>query len=133
MKKKSRITAILLSVMMVFAMAPLTAGVVFANGDGGDGNEGEGGTTDPVKTVILEPGTIGGDPVEVHSNDPGAMAESEETAANGQFFVHEGAICYKLPDLPYSFVGTAGVEFKGWVINHSIVPFLTRFHPLDIR
>ena len=128
MKKKSRITAILLSVVMIFAMAPLTAGVVFANGDGGDGNEGEGGTTDPVKTVILEPGTIGGDPVEVHSNDPGAMAESEETAANGQFFVHEGAICYKLPDLPYSFVGTAGVEFKGWVINHSIVPF---FNPLS--
>ena len=52
MKKKSRITAISLSMMMVFAMAPLTAGVVFANGDGGDGNEGEGGTTDPVKTVV---------------------------------------------------------------------------------
>ena len=123
MKKKSRITAILLSVVMIFAMTPLTAGVVFANGDGGDGNEGEGVTTDPVKTVILEPGTIGGDPVEVHSNDPGAMAESEEAAANGQFFVYEGKTYYKLPDLPDTFVPTAGVEFKGWVINHAIIPF----------
>ena len=123
--RKSRITAILLSVMMVFAMAPLTAGAVFANGDDGDGGDGgDSGTTDPGKTVILEPGTIGGDPIEINSNDPGAMAVSEETAANGQFFVDEGTTYYKLPDKPDTFVGTAGVEFKGWVIDNTIIPWI---------
>ena len=112
MKKKPRITAILMSIMMIFAIAPLASAPAFAVDDNG--------TTGTEKTIILDPGTAKGDPITLKSTDEGALAESEAAAAPGQFFLNEDVMCFKLPDPTGTFTAPAGVDFKGWIPFHMI-------------
>lgn len=112
MKRTTIITTLFVAFLMMFAMMPPAAGKAHANSD----NE----TTGTEKTIILDPGTATGDLITVKSTDEGAMAESEEEAANGQFYVKEDVMYYKLPDPPNTFAAPAGVDCKGWIQYHMI-------------
>lgn len=112
MKKTTIITTLFVAFLMMFAMMPPAAGKAHANSD----NE----TTGTEKTIILDPGTATGDLITVKSTDEGAMAESEVEAANGQFYVKEDVMYYKLPDPPNTFAAPAGVDCKGWIQYHMI-------------
>ena len=101
-----------MSIMMIFAIAPLASAPAFAVDDNG--------TTGTEKTIILDPGTAKGDPITLKSTDEGALAESEAAAAPGQFFLNEDVMCFKLPDPTGTFTAPAGVDFKGWIPFHMI-------------
>ena len=112
MKRTTIITTLFVAFLLIFAMMPPAAGKAHANSD----NE----TTGTEKTIILGPGTATGDLITVKSTDEGAMAESEVEAANGQFYVKEDVMYYKLPDPPNTFAAPVGVGFKGWIQYHMI-------------
>lgn len=105
-KKKSRITAVIMAVLMALAMVPMTAGPAFAEGN-----------DIPFITVILKPGTDSDETITVTSHDEG-IVDPGYYPGTGHFAVHENdpsLLWYRVPEKPDSFSGVSGASFMGWV------------------
>ena len=101
MKAMKRSLPILLSVLMVFALMPMSTGPVYAEDI-------------PECTVILDPGIIGGQPVTVKSTEEGMMAETIGQQGHGMFQWDGNEMFYRYPNCPAEFTVPDGLELTGW-------------------
>lgn len=93
---------IVVALAMMLTMTPMATTPVYADDEV------------PECTVIIEPGSIGGEPITVKSTDPGMLAETPSTQESGEFYWNSVYMNYKFPNPPDSFVAPNGVHFIGW-------------------
>ena len=98
-----RAAALLLATALAIAFMPFAAAEqVYAEGEA------------PVRTVIIDPGVIGGEQIIKNSTDEGMLAPETEVQQNGQFQWDGTRMWYRYPNLPETFIAPEGLAFKGW-------------------